>query len=63
MTNVYAMGATAFALFAGYQRERDCWPLGAAACEVVCWAVCEERSGRQTTIRQLAEEWEQAVVL
>ena len=51
ITNVYAMGATAFALFSDSNRSPEKWP------DVVKWAVSDERGERQQSIRQLIKEW------
>ena len=58
VTNVYTMGATAFALFSDYDRSPEAWPLNTALYEVVKKAVSNERSQRQQSINQLMEEWE-----
>ena len=59
-TNVYTLGATAFALFANYQRDRGSWPLNEASYAVVCRAVSDEPADRQQSISQFMQEWEQA---
>lgn len=61
VTNVYTMGAAAFALFSGYDRTPEKWPLGAAAFDVVTRAVNNDRRLRQQTIGQLINEWKAAV--
>lgn len=61
ITNVYTVGATAFALFGGYNRTRDKWQLSDELFEVVTKAVNDERFERQQSIRQLREEWEVAL--
>lgn len=61
ITNVYTMGATAFALFGGYNRTRDKWQLSDRLFEVAAKAVSDDRNGRQQSIRQLKEEWEAAI--
>lgn len=60
VTNVYTMGATAFALFSDYDRSTERWPLRKEMYNVVKRAVSDERSQRQQSIRQLIEEWEAA---
>ena len=60
VTNVYTMGATAFALFADSDRTREAWTLNAARYDVAARAVSDERNRRQQSIRQLAEEWRAA---
>ncbi|MDR0326408.1 MAG: serine/threonine protein kinase [Oscillospiraceae bacterium] len=57
VTNIYTMGAVAFALFAEYDRSPESWPLDQKLYEVVKKAVSDEREGRQQSIRQLMEEW------
>ena len=56
ITNVYAVGATAFALFGEYNRNRDRWQLSDKLFEVAAKAVSADRNGRQQSIRQLREE-------
>ena len=60
ITNVYTVGATAFALFGGYSRTRDNWQLSDKLFEIVTKAVSDDRSQRQQSIRQFIEEWEAA---
>jgi serine/threonine-protein kinase len=57
ITNVYTMGATAFALFSDSDRSREAWPLSDALHNVVRRATSDNRSARQQSIRQLIEEW------
>jgi len=57
ITNVYTMGATAFALFSNYDRSIDKWPLSKELHRVVKKAVSENRQDRQQSINQLIEEW------
>lgn len=63
ITNVYTVGATAFALFGEYNRNRDRWKLSDKLFEVAAKAVCADRNGRQQSIRQLREEWETAICM
>ncbi|MDR3120664.1 MAG: serine/threonine protein kinase [Clostridiales bacterium] len=60
ISNVYAMGATAFALFADGDRSREAWTLSDARYAVVKKAVSDTRGERQGSIRQLMAEWESA---
>jgi serine/threonine-protein kinase len=60
VTNVYTMGATAFALFSDYDRSPERWPLSKELYDVAKRAVSDERNLRQQSIRQLIEEWEAA---
>lgn len=61
VTNVYTVGATAFALFGGYHRTIDKWQLDDKLFAVVEKAVSNDRSSRQQSIKQLREEWEAAL--
>ena len=61
ITNVYSVGATAFALFGEYNRTRDKWQLSDKLFEVVTKAVSDNRAERQQSIRQLREVWEAAI--
>ncbi|MEN6315325.1 MAG: phosphotransferase [Clostridiaceae bacterium] len=60
VTNVYTMGATAFALFSDYDRSPEKWLPSKELYNVAKRAVSDERSQRQQSIRQLIEEWEAA---
>jgi len=61
ITNVYNMGATAFALF-GDERDRcmEKWMLSSQAFDVATRAVSDDQSQRQQSIEQLIEEWKEA---
>ena len=61
ITNVYTLGAAAFALFGEYNRTRDKWQLSDELFEVAARAVSDDRTKRQQSIRQLREEWEAEV--
>ncbi|MCL2045607.1 MAG: serine/threonine protein kinase [Oscillospiraceae bacterium] len=58
VTNVYTMGATAFAFF-GEELDRsfDKWKLGVESFEVAKRAVSDECSNRQQSIMQYIAEW------
>jgi len=60
ITNVYTMGATAFALFAYGNRATDSWPLSKVLYDVAKKAVSDNRSQRQQSIRQFMAEWRAA---
>ena len=60
ITNVYTIGATAFALFGEYNRTRDKWQLSDKLFEVVTKAVSDNRAERQQSITQFTAEWEAA---
>ncbi len=57
ITNVYTIGATAFALFGDYNRTIDKWQLDEKLFAVATKAVSEDRSQRQRSIAQFKEEW------
>lgn len=61
ITNVYTVGATAFALFGGYNRAMDHWQLSDALFQAASRAVSDDRPRRQQSIRQFREEWETAL--
>ena len=62
ITNVYTMGATAFALF-GDERDRrfEKWTLKKELFDVAKRAVSDERSQRQQSIKQFIAEWSGAI--
>jgi serine/threonine-protein kinase len=60
ITNVYTMGATAFALFSNSDRSLKKWPLSERLYDVVKQAVNDERGKRQQSIEQLIAEWKDA---
>ncbi|WP_318246436.1 phosphotransferase [Rossellomorea aquimaris] len=59
ITNVYLMGATAFALFGG-ERDRSIekWRLSSDLYEVAMKAVSDDREKRQQSLEELKEEWD-----
>jgi serine/threonine-protein kinase len=60
VTNVYTMGAMAFALFSAYDRTPVQWSLSDARYDVVKSATSDERALRPQSIAQLTEEWMRA---
>lgn len=62
ISNVYTMGATAFALFANYDRSKENWPLSPQLYDVIIKAVCDDRNHRQQSINQLIQEWNTAII-
>jgi serine/threonine-protein kinase len=58
VTNVYTLGAVAFALFSDFDRSQEKWRLSATRYQTVTKATNPDRSKRQQTIRQFMEEWE-----
>jgi serine/threonine protein kinase len=61
ITNVYTLGATAFALFSNYNRSREAWPLNDKTFNVVSKAVSDDRQYRQQSIKLFIKEWEAAL--
>jgi len=59
LTNVYTMGATAFSLFSSERGSRDIthWQLSETLYDIAKRAISDERSARQQSIAQLAQEW------
>ena len=57
ITNVYTMGATAFALLANKDRSQESWPLSPNLYKVAKRATSDERSKRQQSIGQFITEW------
>jgi len=60
ITNVYTMGAAAFALLANFNRTPEKWPLDMKLYDIVKRATSDERGQRQQSIQQLIEEWQAA---
>lgn len=60
ISNVYLMGATAFALFADFERTPEKWQLNQQLYAVALKAINADRSRRQQSIRQFIDEWNQA---
>lgn len=61
VSNVYAMGAMAFALFGGYSRARADWQLGEAAYRAAERAVRDARGERYPSIRAFGASWAEAL--
>lgn len=59
ITNVYTLGATAFALFANFDRSSESWPLDQKRYQVAVKATSPDRKLRQQSIRQFIKEWEE----
>ncbi|SCC34483.1 serine/threonine protein kinase [[Bacillus] enclensis] len=58
ITNVYLMGATAFALFGGEtDRSHDKWRLSGELYNTAAKAVSDDRTSRHQTLAQFKEEW------
>lgn len=61
ITNVYTMGAFAFALFGNYDRSYDKWSLNKNLYSVATKATSSDRDKRQQSIKQLIEEWNDSI--
>lgn len=58
ITNVYTLGATAFAMFGEYHRTQDKWQLSDRLFEIAAKAVSDDRAQRQQSISEFREAWE-----
>lgn len=56
VTNVYTLGAAAFALFSNYERTPEAWTLGEKTFAVALKAVSDTKNERQQSIRQFLKE-------
>jgi serine/threonine-protein kinase len=64
ITNVYLMGATAFALFGGEKdRSIEKWRLGDELYKVALKAVNDNRGKRQQSLSEFEYEWNRACLL
>lgn len=61
VTNVYTLGAMAFALFADSDRSREKWPLSDALYKVASKAVASRRCERYESIQAFSKAWSLAV--
>ena len=61
VTNVYTLGAMAFALFADSDRSREKWPLSDALYKVASKAVASRRCERYESIQAFSKAWNLAV--
>lgn len=59
-TNVYTLGAMAFALFGYYKRDLENWTLSKELYNVAVKAISDSRDNRQQSIWQLIHEWNKA---
>lgn len=58
ITNVYTLGAMAFALFGNYKRDSKSWVLNKELFEVAVKATDDNRSKRYQSIEELIKEWD-----
>ena len=61
ITNVYTLGAFAFALFGNYERSYDKWSLNSELYSVATKATSSDRDKRHQSIKQLIKEWNDAM--
>jgi len=61
LTNVYTMGATAFALFSNCMRTREEWPLSDTLFCVATRAVNDDRNQRYPSVQHLMAAWDTAM--
>lgn len=57
ITNVYTLGAMAFALFGNYNRDLKSWKLSKDLFNVASKATSDDRSMRQQSITEMINEW------
>ena len=63
ITNVYTIGAFAFALFSDYDRTKEKWNLPDKLYDVIIKAVSNDRNKRQQSIEELINNWNDAKLL
>ncbi len=61
ITNVYTLGALAFALFGNYKRDLEHWSLPKEFYTVAVKAISTDRTKRQQSIQELMREWKSCV--
>lgn len=57
ITNVYTLGAMAFALFGNYKRDLGNWKLNKNLFNVVSKAISDDRNMRQQSIEEFIDDW------
>lgn len=57
ITNIYTLGALAFALFGDYKRDLGHWSLSEELYKVAVKATSADRAKRQQSIKELTQEW------
>lgn len=58
ITNVYTLGAMAFALFNNYKRDLGNWQLSKNLYNVAVKATSDDRGKRQQSVVEFINEWE-----
>lgn len=61
ITNVYTIGATAFAFFSNFDRTGQDWILSKKLYDIALKAVSDERDKRQQSIQDFINEWNNAL--
>lgn len=61
ITNVYTLGAFAFAMFANYDRSPESWLLNKKTYVVASKAISDNPDYRQQSIRKFIDQWEAAL--
>lgn len=59
LTNVYTLGAVAFALFGNYSRRDEDWTLSKNLFDIAAKATNADRNLRQNSIKQFVAEWKE----
>lgn len=57
VTNVYTLGAMAFALFGNYKRDSENWQLSKDLYNVAVKATSDDRNNRYQSVEELIDEW------
>lgn len=57
ITNVYTLGAMAFALFGNYKRDFENWSLSKDLYNVAVKATSDDRNNRYQSVEELIDEW------
>lgn len=57
ITNVYTMGAMAFALFGNYKRDLENWQLSKDLYNIAVKATSDDRNNRYQSVEDLIDEW------
>lgn len=58
ITNVYTLGAMAFALFGNYKKDSENWTLSKELFDVAAKATSDDRKKRYQSIEELIKEWD-----
>lgn len=61
ITNVYTLGAMAFALFGNYKRDLENWQLSKDLYNVAVKATSDNRDSRYQSVKELIDDWRNAI--